>query len=282
MRAYAHPEVLVSTQWVSEHLSDPTVCVVESDEDLTLYHAGHLHGAVMVDWVTELQNRISRDFVDRQGFEALMAKKGIARDQTVVFYGDNNNWWACYAFWVFLMYGHPNLRIMDGGRQKWLAEGRPITREVVDRKPVSYKAGKADASVRAFVDRVLAHQRAGRKLVDVRSPGEYTGELQHMPDYPQEGALRTGHIPGAVSCPWSRAVAPDGTFRSAEDLAAIYEGELKLRKDDPVIVYCRIGERSSHTFFVLRYLLGFSDVRNYDGSWTEWGNLVGVPIERQI
>ncbi len=282
MNGYADPHVLVSTDWVAEHLSDPKVRIVESDEDITLYHTGHVPGAVMVDWMSELQDRVVRDYIDRERFEKLMSAKGIARDHTVVFYGDDSNWWACYAFWAFTMFGHPNLRVMNGGRDKWIAEGRPLTREEPKHPATEYRATGPDYTHRAFARDVLAHQRAGKPLVDVRSPGEYSGELQHMPDYPQEGSLRTGHIPGAKSCPWSRAVNPDGTFRPVGELRALYEGELGLRKQDEIVAYCRIGERSSHTWFVLTHLLGFPRVRNYDGSWTEWGNLVGVPIRKLV
>jgi thiosulfate/3-mercaptopyruvate sulfurtransferase len=282
MSEYVNQDVLVSTDWVADHLEDPTVRIVESDEDITLYHTGHIPGAVMVDWMSELQDQVVRDYIDRERFEALMREKGISRDHTVVFYGDDSNWWACYAFWAFGIYGHPKMKIMDGGRQKWIDEGRPLTRDDPDYPRTDYEASGPDYSQRAFANDVLAHQAAGKKLVDVRSPGEYSGELQHMPDYPQEGSLRTGHIKGAVSCPWSRAVNGDGTFKSADELRELYEGELSLGKDDEIIAYCRIGERSSHTWFVLKHLLGFSQVRNYDGSWTEWGNLVGVPIEKDV
>ncbi len=280
-QAYAHPEFLVSTQWVDEHRGDPNVRIVESDEDLLLYAQGHIAEAVKIDWQTELQDQIVRDYIGAQAFEQLCASKGINNDTTVVFYGDKNNWWACYAFWVFRMYGHQNLRIMDGGRNRWEKDGRPWTRAPEVKYPAGkYQAKAPDPSVRAFRDDVLAHIKAGKPLVDVRSPGEYTGEMLHMPDYPQEGALRGGHIPGAISVPWSRAVREDGTLRSREELEQIYLGENKLKSGDDIIAYCRIGERSSHTWFVLNYLLGFTKVRNYDGSWTEWGNLVGVPVKK--
>lgn len=282
MSEYANPDALVSTAWVADHLNDPNVRIVESDEDITLYHTGHVPGAVMVDWMSELQDQVIRDYVDRERFEALLSERGIGRDQTVVFYGDDSNWWACYAFWAFGIYGHPNMKIMNGGRQKWIEEGRALSKDVPDHPKTDYQATGPDYSQRAYATEVLAHQAAGKKLVDVRSPGEYSGELQHMPDYPQEGSLRTGHIRGAVSCPWSRAVNDDATFLSPEDLSALYEGELGLSKTEEIIAYCRIGERSSHTWFVLRHLLGFANVRNYDGSWTEWGNLVGVPIEKDV
>ncbi len=281
MSSYAHPEVLVSTQWVADHLNDPNIRIVESDEDVLLYDAGHIPGAVKIDWVQDLNDPVRRDYLQRQDFERLMSEKGIANDTTVVFYGDKNNWWACYAFWVFQLFGHTRAKIMNGGRQKWIEEGRPLTKEVPQYPRTEYRAPeRADYKIRAFRDQVLQHVLNRRPLVDVRSPGEYTGELLHMPNYPQEGALRGGHIPGAKNIPWSRAVNPDGTFKSAEELRQIYEQEQGLSPDQDIIAYCRIGERSSHTWFVLTYLLGYPNVRNYDGSWTEWGNLVGMPIEK--
>ncbi len=281
-RGYSHPEVLVSTAWVAEHLADPTVRLVESNEDPLLYATGHLPGAVEVDWTRDLNDPLRRDYLDRDAFEALMGRIGMTPETTVVFYGDKNNWWATYAFWVFALFGHPRSRVMDGGRLKWKQEGRPLTREVPRYPETGYRAPERDdARARVFRDEVLTHARAGRPLIDVRSPEEFSGERMHMPDYPNEGALRGGHIPGARNVPWARAVDPeDGTFKSAEDLAAIYRREQGLEPDDDVVVYCRIGERSSHTWFVLSHLLGFRKVRNYDGSWTEWGNLVNVPIEK--
>ena len=281
-RGYAHPEVLVSTEWVAQHLDDPNVRIIESNEDPLLYPSGHIPGAVEVDWVRDLNDPLVRDYLDREHFEELMSRIGVTPEMTVVFYGDKNNWWACYAFWVFQLFGHTNAKIMDGGRLKWEKEGRPMTREVPQYPRTQYRAPERDDSkIRAFRDQVLAHVRAGKPLIDVRSPEEYRGERLHMPEYPNEGALRGGHIPGAVNIPWSRAInTEDGTFKSAEELRQIYLGEAGITPDDDVIVYCRIGERSSHTWFVLTYLLGFPNVRNYDGSWTEWGNLVGVPIER--
>jgi thiosulfate/3-mercaptopyruvate sulfurtransferase len=270
---------LVTTQWLAEHLEDDGLVVVESDEDVLLYGTGHIPGAVKVDWHTELNDQVTRDYLDAQGFAALCEAKGIGPDDTIVFYGDNFNWWATYALWVFSLFGHRDLRILDGGRAKWIAEGRPVTKEVPARPKTSYPVPtRDDTKIRAFREDVLAHIAQDRPLVDVRSPGEYTGELLHMPDYPQEGALRGGHIPGAVSKPWKQATQEDGTFKPVEELRRIYVDELGLSPDDDVIAYCRIGERSSHTWFVLTHLLGFQQVRNYDGSWTEWGNLVRVPV----
>lgn len=281
LAGYAHPELLVTTGWLAEHKDDPGVVVVESDEDVLLYDTGHIPGAVKVDWHLDLNDPLTRDYVDGDGFAALMARSGIARDSTVVFYGDNFNWWAAYALWVFTLFGHPDVRLLNGGRMKWLAEGRPMTTDVPSRPRTEYPVvERVDPPVRAFRDDVMAHLQARRPLVDVRSPGEYSGELLHMPEYPQEGALRGGHIPGAASVPWKRAANDDGTFRSPDELRAIYAGEQGLRPDDDVVVYCRIGERSSHTWFVLHHLLGYPKVRNYDGSWTEWGNLVRAPVER--
>jgi thiosulfate/3-mercaptopyruvate sulfurtransferase len=281
-RGYAHPEVLVSTDWVAEHLNDPKVRIVESNEDPLLYSSGHIPGAVQVDWTRDLNDQLRRDYLNRQGFESLMSRIGVTPDVTVVFYGDKNNWWATYAFWVFQLFGHTNARVMDGGRAKWEREGRPMTREVPQYPPTQYTASERDDTrIRAFRDQALAHSQTSKPLIDVRSPAEYSGEKLHMPEYPQEGALRGGHIPGAKNVPWSKAVNPDeNTFKPAEELRQIYEQEQGLRPDQDVIAYCRIGERSSHTWFVLTYLLGYKNVRNYDGSWTEWGNLVNVPIEK--
>jgi thiosulfate/3-mercaptopyruvate sulfurtransferase len=274
---YAHPERLVTTAWLAEHLGAPGLVVVESDEDVLLYDMGHIPGAVKVDWHTELNDPVTRDYVDGAGFAQLCGERGITRDTTVVFYGDKNNWWATYALWVFSLFGHPDVRILDGGRAKWVAEGREMTTEAPKPEQVDYPVvERDDATIRAFRDDVLAH--LGKPLVDVRSPGEYTGELLHMPDYPQEGAVRGGHIPGAASVPWARAAADDATFKTRPELEAIYQQEQGLSPSDDVVAYCRIGERSSHTWFVLTHLLGFEKVRNYDGSWTEWGNTVRVPI----
>ncbi len=281
-RGYANPEALVSTAWVADHLEDPEVRIVESNEDPLLYSSGHIPGAVEVDWTRDLNDPVRRDYLGREGFEALMRRIGATRDTTVVFYGDRNNWWASYAFWVFQLFGHDKARIMDGGRIKWANEGRPLTRDVPAYPPSDYKAPERDdAHIRAFRDEVLRHVEGKRPLIDVRSPAEFTGERLHMPEYPNEGALRGGHIPGAANIPWARAVNPDdGTFKPAGELRDLYEREAGLKAEDDVVVYCRIGERSSHTWFVLTHLLGYRQVRNYDGSWTEWGNLVGVPIER--
>ena len=281
-RGYAHPDKLVSTDWVAAHLDDPNVRIVESNEDPLLYASGHIPGAVQIDWVNDLNDPLRRDYLDAPRFEQLMSRVGIAPETLVVFYGDKNNWWACYALWVFQLFGHTHTRIMDGGRLKWEQEGRPMTREVPNYPLTVYKAQpRNDSAIRAFRDDVMRHINASKPLVDVRSPAEYTGEKLHMEGYPNEGALRGGHIPGAKNVPWGRAVNPhDGTFKTAEELRAIYEQEQGLKPDDDVIAYCRIGERSSHTWFVLSYLLGYPNVRNYDGSWTEWGNLVGVPIEK--
>ncbi len=280
-QGYVHPEALVSTEWVAQHLHDPNVRLVESNEDILLYDTGHIPGAVKIDWHADLNDPVTRDYIQKDAFEALMRRYGIGNDTTVVFYGDKNNWWACYAFWVFQLFGHTNAKVMDGGRIKWVQEGRTLTREIVSYPPSTYQAKERDDSkIRAYRDDVLAHIEVNGKLIDVRSPKEFSGELLHMADYPQEGALRGGHIPGAKSVPWARAANPDGTFKRADELRAIYEQEQGLRPDDDVIAYCRIGERSSHTWFVLTYLLGYKNVRNYDGSWTEWGNGVRLPIEK--
>ena len=279
---YAHPEVLVSTDWVAQHLDDPNVRIVESDEDVLLYETGHIPGAVKIDWHTDEQDQIRRDFVDKEQFEQLAASRGISNDTTVVFYGDRNNWYATYTFWLFRMYGHQNVRVMNGGRAKWEAEGRPLVRDVPSYPAGQYTAQEADTSIRAFRDEVLReYVNAGgnNALVDVRSPAEYNGELFAMPGYEQEGAQRKGHIPGAKSIPWAKAANEDGTFKSPEELRALYEGQ-GVTPEKQVVAYCRIGERSSHTWFVLTQLLGYDKVKNYDGSWTEWGSLVGVPIER--
>jgi thiosulfate/3-mercaptopyruvate sulfurtransferase len=281
MATYTHPEYLVETRWVAEHQNDPAVRIVESDEDPLLYRTGHVLGAVQVDWFSTLQHPIRRDFLTRDQFEALCAGLGIANNMTVVFYGDKSNWFACYALWLFQYYGHKHVRIMNGGRAKWEKEGRPYVTEVPAYSRTTYKAKNPDKSIRALRDDIFAYINTGRPLVDVRSPKEYSGELLHMPNYPQEGATRGGHIPGAVNIPWSQAVnEADSAFKSADELRALYEGK-GVKPDGEVIAYCRIGERSSLTWFVLKYLLGYPKVKNYDGSWTEWGNLVDAPIEKQ-
>ena len=278
---YAHPDKLVSTDWLADHLDDPSVVVVESDEDVLLYHTGHIPGAVKVDWHADLNDPLTRDYLDGEKFAELMSAKGISRDSTVVFYGDNFNWWAAYALWVFTLFGHPDVRLLDGGRKKWEDEGRPMDTDTPQRAKTDYPVvERNDEAIRAFRDDVEQHVKGGGRLVDVRSPQEFSGELLHMPDYPQEGSLRGGHIPGASNVPWKRAANDDATFKDVDDLRAIYEEEQKLSASDDVVAYCRIGERSSHTWFVLHHLLGYPKVRNYDGSWTEWGNLVRAPIER--
>ncbi|MFN8530987.1 MAG: sulfurtransferase [Anaerolineae bacterium] len=281
-RGYASADVLVSTDWVAAHLNDANVRIIESNEDPLLYPSGHVPGAVQVDWTRDLNDPVRRDYLDKSGFEALASRIGITNDTWVVFYGDKNNWWATYAFWVFQLFGHKNSKVMDGGRTKWEKEGRELTREVPSYPTTHYTApNRNDHEIRAFREQVLAHVKQGGQLVDVRSPQEYSGERLHMPDYPNEGALRGGHIPGAKSVPWAKAINPDdGTFKTADQLKQLYLVEQGLDPKKEVIAYCRIGERSSHTWFVLSYLLGFDQVRNYDGSWTEWGNSVGVPIEK--
>jgi thiosulfate/3-mercaptopyruvate sulfurtransferase len=280
-RGYARAEVLVSTAWVAEHLNDPGVRIAESNEDPLLYSSNHIPGAVEIDWSRDLNDPVRRDYLHRMGFEKLMRRIGATREMTIVLYGDKNNWWAAYSFWLLQLFGHTRAKIMDGGRNKWVAEGREMTRTVPRYMASDYRAPERDDTLfRAFRDQTLTHYEKGLPMIDVRSPEEYRGERLHMPEYPNEGALRGGHIPGALSIPWARAVnTEDGTFKDADELRKIYCAENHLRPTDDVIAYCRIGERSSHTWFVLRYLLGFTKVRNYDGSWTEWGNLVNVPVE---
>jgi thiosulfate/3-mercaptopyruvate sulfurtransferase len=275
--AFAHPERLVSTEWLAEHLGEPGLVVVESDEDVLLYETGHIEGAVKIDWHTDLNDPVLRDYLDGAGFAKLLGGRGISRDDTIVIYGDKNNWWAAYALWVFTLFGHDDVRLLDGGRAKWEAEGRPYTTEIPVRDAVEYPVvERDDAAVRAFKEDVLAH--LGNPLIDVRSPEEYVGDRTTAPAYPEEGTLRAGHIPSAQNVPWAKAVAEDGSFRSKPELDAIYRDGAGLTDGDSVIAYCRIGERSSHTWFVLTHLLGFEGVRNYDGSWTEWGSAVRVPI----
>lgn len=275
--SYAIPEVLVSTSWLAENLNNPDLVIVESDEDVLLYETGHVPGAVKIDWHTDLNDPVIRDYLNGEAFSQLLSSRGIRRDSTVVIYGDNKNWWATYAFWVFKLFGHEDVRILDGGREVWIAEGRELSTQKPVVTPSEYPVIKRDdTSIRAYRDDVLQH--LGKPLVDVRSPQEYSGERTHMPNYPEEGALRGGHIPGARSIPWSKAAEENGTFRSRTELEKIYLADAGLDPNEKTIAYCRIGERSSHTWFVLTYLLGFSNVRNYDGSWTEWGCLVGAPI----
>jgi thiosulfate/3-mercaptopyruvate sulfurtransferase len=281
MSDYAKPDVLVSTDWVANHLHDHNVRLVESNEDVLLYSTGHIPGAVHIDWQSDLNDALVRDYISAEKFAALMSRHGITPETTVVFYGDKNNWWATYAFWVFQLFGHTNAKVMNGGRMKWVEEKRELSTDVPSYPARDYPTPvRDDSKIRAFREDVLEHVAAKKPLVDVRSPGEYKGELLHMPNYPQEGALRGGHVPGAKNVPWARAANADGTFKSADELKAIYEGEMGLKSSDDVVAYCRIGERSSHSWFVLTYLLGYPNVRNYDGSWTEWGNAVRLPIEK--
>ncbi|QEE61307.1 sulfurtransferase [Salinibacterium sp. dk2585] len=274
---YAHPERLVSTEWLAHNLGQPGLVVVESDEDVLLYETGHIPGAVKIDWHTELNDPVQRDYIDGEEFARLMSEKGISRDSTVVIYGDKSNWWAAYALWVFTLFGHEDVRLLDGGRAKWEAEGREYTTDVPMPEPTDYPVvERDDSAIRAYRDDVIAH--LGKPLIDVRSPEEYSGQRTTAPAYPEESSLRAGHIPTAVSIPWGKAAAEDGTFRSRDELERLYFDEANISKDDDVIAYCRIGERSSHTWFVLAFLLGIENVRNYDGSWTEWGSAVRVPI----
>jgi thiosulfate/3-mercaptopyruvate sulfurtransferase len=277
---YAHPEFLVETDWVFQHLQDPGIRLVESNEDPLLYDMGHIPGSVKVDWFTTLQDPLRRDFLSKGEFEKLCSALGIGNDTAVIFYGDKSNWFAVYALWLFQYYGHLKTKVMNGGRAKWDLEKRPWSKEAAHYPATKYSAKEPDNSIRAFREDVFNQIKGRKPLVDVRSPKEYSGELLHMPNYPQEGAQRGGHIPGAASIPWSQAVnEADSTFKPYEALKALYEGR-GVTPDKEVIAYCRIGERSSHTWFVLKYLLGYPQVKNYDGSWTEWGNLVGAPIEK--
>jgi thiosulfate/3-mercaptopyruvate sulfurtransferase len=279
---YAHPEALVDADWIEKHQNDKDVRIIESNEDILLYDTGHIPGAVHIDWRTDLQDSVIRDYISPTEFAELCQRNGIAPNTTCVFYGDKANWWACYALWAFRLFGHENVKILNGGRDKWKADRRPLTREVPKYPPSKYPIPKErnDEAIRAFVDQALAQSKNGKPLIDVRSPGEFRGEITHMAEYPQEGVLRGGHIPGAKSVPWKTAANDDGTFKSAAELGKIYLEQCGLQQGSDTIVYCRIGERSSHTWFVLTYLLGLTNVRNYDGSWTEWGNKVGAPIEK--
>ena len=275
----AASEVLVSTDWVAQHANDPNVRIVEVDVDTAAYDQGHVPGALAWNWTTELCDTLVRDIIPKDKFEALMARSGIGNDTTVVLYGDNNNWFAAWALWQMKVYGHKDVRIMNGGRKKWLAEGRELSTSAPSLKPATYKASAPDLSIRAFLPEVQEAVKAkSAALVDVRSPAEFTGEILAPPGLP-ETCQRGGHIPGAKSIPWGKACNEDGTFKSAEELKQLY-GSAGVTPDKPVIAYCRIGERSSHTWFVLKHLLGYPDVKNYDGSWTEWGNLVGAPVEK--
>jgi thiosulfate/3-mercaptopyruvate sulfurtransferase len=272
--------VLVTTDWLAEHLGDADLVVAEVDENPDLYEEGHIQGAVKLHWRDDLQDPVERDIVDKETFERVLGERGIGNDTSVILYGDKNNWFAAYAYWYLKVYGHADVRILDGGRQKWIDEGRELTTDAPSPAAQSYKAQDRDESIRAYRDQVREGlERGGSSLVDVRSPGEYAGDLVAPPGYEQEGAQRAGHIPTAVSIPWASAVNDDGTFKSADELKDLYGGK-GVSPEQPVTAYCRIGERSAHTWFVLRELLGYEDVRNYDGSWTEWGNLVDVPIEK--
>ena len=280
-KGYSRPESLVSTEWLANHIDDPDIRILESNEDILLYDTGHIPGAQKLDWHEDLNDPIQRDYVSQEQFEKLLRSRGIDDNTTVIFYGDKNNWWAAYAYWVFQLFGFTNAKLLDGGRIKWEQEGRATTTDVPSFPATQYKAkARDDERIRAFFHQVREHADAGKPLVDVRSPDEYSGVRTHMADYPQEGTLRGGHIRGAKSVPWARAANADGTFKSADDLRAIYEKEQGLKPTDDVVAYCRIGERSSHTWFVLTHLLGYEKVRNYDGSWTEWGNSVRAPIEK--
>ncbi|HEV8012777.1 MAG TPA: sulfurtransferase [Pontimonas sp.] len=277
LAGYAHPERLVTTEWLEAHKGTEGLVVLESNEDVLLYDTGHIPGAIKIDWHTELNDPIVRDYLEGQAFADLMSRKGISRDDTIVIYGDKSNWWAAYTLWVFPLFGHQDVRLLNGGRDAWVAQGRPLTKDVPTPPATSYPVVERDDSqIRAFKEDVLDH--LGKPLIDVRSPEEYSGERTHMPAYPEEGALRGGHIPTAKSIPWATAAQADGRFKSHGDLVDIYLTTQGFEPGEDIITYCRIGERSSHTWFVMKYLLGFTNVKNYDGSWTEWGSAVRVPI----
>jgi len=279
MGTYAHPEVLVDTEWVAQHAQDPNVRLVEVDVDTKSYEQGHIRSALAWNWSEELSDPVTRDIIPKESFERLMERSGIANDTTVVLYGDNNNWFAAWAFWQMKIYGHDDVRLMNGGRKKWIEEGRELVQDIPTVQPATYRAKEPDYSIRAFLPEVQRQVEEGKAaLVDVRSPAEFTGEILAPPGL-SETAQRGGHIPGARNIPWGQACNEDGTFKSADELKDLYQRQ-EVTPDKPVVAYCRIGERSSHTWFVLRYLLGYPDVKNYDGSWTEWGNLVRAPIER--
>jgi thiosulfate/3-mercaptopyruvate sulfurtransferase len=275
-------DVLVSTDWVAEHLDDDSIRIVEVDENPALYAEAHIPGAIGFDWRSDLQDQVRRDFLGPEAFSALIGGRGISNDHTVVLYGDRNNWFAAYTYWYFRYYGHDKVRLINGPREKWISEGRETSTEVPSYPAAEFEAGPGDDSIRARRDEVAAALDSATNLVDVRSPQEYSGELIAMAGYEQEGAQRAGHIPGAASVPWAKAVNEDGTFRDAEELRELYTGAGVIEDGSPIIAYCRIGERSAHTWFVLHELLGQSEVKNYDGSWTEWGNLVDVPIEKDV
>jgi len=277
LAGYAHPERLVTTEWLEAHKGTEGLVVLESNEDVLLYDTGHIPGAIKIDWHTELNDPVVRDYLGGEAFADLMSRKGISRDDTIVIYGDKSNWWAAYTLWVFTLFGHQDVRLLNGGRDAWVAQGRPLTKDVPTPTATTYPVVERDDSqIRAFKDDVLSH--LGKPLIDVRSPEEYSGERTHMPAYPEEGALRGGHIPTAKSIPWATAAEADGRFKSHGDLVDIYLTQQGFEPGEDIITYCRIGERSSHTWFVMKYLLGFTNVKNYDGSWTEWGSAVRVPI----
>src|SRR3954447_2816750 len=275
-------DVLVDTDWVEAHLDDDSIRIVEVDENPALYAEAHIPGAIGFDWRKDLQDQVKRDFLGPEAFGALFGSRGISDEHTIVLYGDRNNWFAAYTYWYLKYYGHDNVKLVNGPREKWISENRPTTQEVPGFDSVKFNVSGQDDAIRAKREEVLESLGGSHRLVDVRSPQEYSGELIAMPGYEQEGAQRAGHIPGAASVPWAQAVREDGTFKSADELEELYTTKGVISGDTPIIAYCRIGERSAHTWFVLHELLGRDDVRNYDGSWTEWGNLVNVPIEKDV